>query len=316
MSKDKTIEVNSLEAWLLASRPKTLAGAAVPVMLGSAYAAYLIGHYYPVSAISAHFAYLPMVLCFLFAFIMQIDANLVNDYYDYRKGNDNEMRLGPQRACQEGWVTLPAMRKAIAFTTLLACLVGMPLICYGGVELIGIGALCVLFCFLYTTMLAGKGLGDILVIIFFGVIPVVFTCYVIVPPTMQDMSQMPWVLSVACGLVVDTLLIVNNFRDIDNDRAVGKRTLVVCIGKRATSVLYLLLQPLALLMVMLSMNITSGMTASIVGVTLFTFHVHTWLMMRVIGEGRGLNKVLGMTARNIFLFGLMVSVFIILCLPY
>lgn len=316
MNKEKTIEVNSLRAWLLAARPKTLAGAAVPVMLGSSYAAYLIGHYYPVSAVPSHFAFFPMVLCFLFAFIMQIDANFINDYYDYRKGNDNEMRLGPQRACQEGWVTLSAMRKAIAITTLLACIVGLPLIHYGGFKLIGIGALCVVFSFLYTTILAGKGLGDILVILFFGIIPVVFTCYVIVPPALQDMSQMPWILSIACGLVVDTLLIVNNYRDIDNDKAVGKYTLVVLIGRQATSVLYLLLQPLALLMVILSLKINSGMAASVMGVTLLSLHVHTWLMMRVIGKGRGLNKVLGMTARNIFLFGLLVSTFIILCLPY
>ena len=107
---------NSAKAWVLASRPKTLTGAAVPVMLGGAYAWYQV---HDVSAI----AWLALELGFLLAFIMQIDANFINDYYDCKKGRDNEERLGPPRACQQGWVTMPAMRIAICVTTALACLV-------------------------------------------------------------------------------------------------------------------------------------------------------------------------------------------------
>ena len=115
------ISTNSPHAWMLAARPKTLTGAAVPVMIGVS-AAWNDGFFRPV----------PALLCFLFAFLMQIDANFINDYYDFQKGLDDEKRLGPKRACAEGWITLPAMRRGIICTTLLSCLTGLPLVWYGG----------------------------------------------------------------------------------------------------------------------------------------------------------------------------------------
>ena len=170
MVVDINMRKNSLKAWMLAARPKTLTGAAVPVMIGGAYAWHIVAD---VSQIQ----WMALTLCFLFAFLMQIDANFINDYYDCLKGRDNEERLGPLRACQQGWVTMRAMRIAIAITSLLACLVGLPLILYGGLEMIFVGIACMVFCFLYTTTLAQRGLGDLLVLLFFGIIPTVFTTY-------------------------------------------------------------------------------------------------------------------------------------------
>ena len=117
------VQVNSIKAWLLAARPKTLAGAATPVLLGCALA-------YADSC----FQMTPALLCFAFAFLMQIDANFINDYFDYLKGSDREDRLGPERACAQGWITLNAMRKGIALTTATACLAGLCLLAYGGIE--------------------------------------------------------------------------------------------------------------------------------------------------------------------------------------
>ena len=111
------VQVNSIKAWLLAARPKTLAGAATPVLLGCALA-------YADSC----FQMTPALLCFAFAFLMQIDANFINDYFDYLKGSDREDRLGPERACAQGWITLNAMRKGIALTTATACLAGLCLL--------------------------------------------------------------------------------------------------------------------------------------------------------------------------------------------
>ena len=119
----------------------------------------------------------PALLCFLFAFLMQIDANFINDYYDFRKGLDDEKRLGPKRACAEGWITLPAMRRGIICTTLLSCLTGLPLVWYGGWTMVLVGVCCVVFCFLYTTCMARLGLGDLLVLVFFGLVPVGATYY-------------------------------------------------------------------------------------------------------------------------------------------
>ena len=87
MANMSHISTNSPHAWILAARPKTLTGAAVPVMIGIS-AAWADGFFRPV----------PALLCFLFAFFMQIDANFINDYYDFRKGLDDEKRLGPKRA--------------------------------------------------------------------------------------------------------------------------------------------------------------------------------------------------------------------------
>lgn len=123
-----SVKTNSIYAWILAARPKTLTGAAVPVVTGIAMA-YADGCF--------HWA--PAVLCLLFAFLMQIDANFVNDYYDFRKGVDDENRLGPKRACAEGWITLKAMKKGLVITTLLSCLTGLPLIAFGGWPMIEIG---------------------------------------------------------------------------------------------------------------------------------------------------------------------------------
>ena len=156
---------------MLAARPKTLTGAAVPVMLGCASA-----------ASAGSFDLLPAVLCLLFAFLMQIDANLINDLWDYLKGSDGKDRLGPERACAQGWITPRAMRRGIALTTAAACITGCGLLFYGGLWLIAVGALCVAFAFLYTAgpyPLAYHGWGDLLVLVFFGFVPVGCTSYVL-----------------------------------------------------------------------------------------------------------------------------------------
>ena len=156
------IAVNSFKAWMLASRPKTLTGAAVPVMIGLSMAYATLG--------ADGFKVLPAVLCMLFAFVMQIDANFVNDYFDFLRGNDDESRLGPLRACSQGWITAPAMRMALLVTTVLACCIGLPLVLFGGFEMVLVGLACVLFCFLYTTSLSYHGLGDLIVLVFFGLV--------------------------------------------------------------------------------------------------------------------------------------------------
>ena len=102
---------------MLAARPKTLTGAAVPVMLGCASA-----------ASAGSFDLLPAMLCLLFAFLMQIDANLINDLWDYLKGSDGKDRQGPERACAQGWITPRVMRRGIALTTAAACITGCGLL--------------------------------------------------------------------------------------------------------------------------------------------------------------------------------------------
>lgn len=294
----ENIELNSTRAWLLASRPKTLTGAAVPVMIALALA---------YTDAPTSFNILSASLCVLFAFIMQIDANFINDYFDFVKGNDDETRLGPERACSMGWVSASAMKKAIALTTIIACGVGLPLIWYGGIEMIAVGIVCVIFCFLYTTHLSYRGLGDALVLVFFGIVPVCVTYYI----QTQTVTPEVFMASLCCGMVIDTLLIVNNFRDIDNDRAKGKITLIVRVGRKGGMMLYRLAGTLPFVIGIMYMY-TGRPAAFGLPAIYFVLHNMTAKKMQTIGRGRELNMVLGDTARNMFIYGLLLSAGIII----
>ena len=300
---EQNVIKDSPKAWLLAARPKTLSGAAVPVMIGLALA-FTDAQEYGDDVFSGTAA----VLCMLFAFIMQIDANFVNDFFDYVRGNDDSAsRLGPLRACTQGWVSIESMKRAIASTTVVACLVGLPLIWFGGFEMIIVGLLCVVFCFLYTTHLSYLGLGDVLVLLFFGIVPVCCTYYV----QLHTVTWQVFLASVACGLVIDGLLIVNNYRDRYNDEADGKRTLVVLIGPDATEWLYLALGCVACLMGV-AFWLNGHVLAFVLPFIYLLLHVFTWIKMRRINYGRRLNECLGETARNILIYGLCVAIGLLL----
>lgn len=311
VSENDKIKTNSLAAWVLAARPKTLTGAMVPVMIGAAWAWKLGG--------SEHFQIVPAVLCFLFAFLMQVDSNFINDYFDCVRGNDDRStRLGPKRACSEGWITLPAMRAGMAVTSLLACMAGLPLVFYGGWEMIGVGAACVLFAFLYTTFFSYLGLGDVLVLVFFGLVPVTFTPYVILPDHLQAVCADVILSGLACGLVVDTLLVVNNYRDRDNDWRDGKRTLVVRLGTRRTEKLYQWLGVLGILLIYNLLFVGRENGILYCGLTLVLYapygilHGKTSALMIRIKQGRDLNIILAQTARNMFVYGLSTALAILI----
>lgn len=291
------VKQNSLKAWFLAARPKTLTCASVPVMIGVAMAAHDMNY---------HINWIPTVLCFFFAFVMQIDANFVNDYFDWRRGNDDEeTRLGPLRACSQGWVTPRAMIIALCVTTCLGGLIGLPLIIYGGWEMILVGVACFAFCILYTTTLSYIALGDVLVLVFFGIVPVCFTYYL----QTETISNEVFKMSLLCGIAIDNLLIVNNYRDIDNDRRDKKRTLIVLVGRKAGFALYVAFGFIA----------AGFLFRKMVPVTSWAYLLVIYLVLHSLAaskmrqlDGRDLNIVLGATARNIFIYGLVVSLIFLL----
>ncbi len=298
MNGTTNIRTNSLRAWLLAARPKTLTGAAVPVMIGVALA-YIDAQGY----MAGTFSWTAALLCLLFAFVMQIDANFINDFFDFANGNDDtETRLGPRRACAQGWVKLDAMKRAIALTTCVACAVGLPLVWYGGLEMLLVGLLCVVFCFLYTTHLSYLGMGDVLVIVFFGIVPVCISYYI----QLHTCTCQVLLASIACGLVIDGLLLVNNFRDRDGDRAVGKNTLVVRLGEDASLSLYLGVGIVACLLGLVFWA-NGHVLAFLLPLVYLVLHAFTYLKMKRIHKGKALNLCLGETARNIFIYGLTVT---------
>ena len=163
----RIVRPNSLRAWWLAARPKTLSAALMPIVAASAFA-----------FTKDSFNWLPALLCILFATLMQIAANFINDLIDFRRGTDGAERLGPERACAQGWIKPIDMRIGIALVLISACMVGLCLLPFGSLPLILIGLTCVLFAFLYTMLLSYCGFGDVLVYVFFGFVPVCGTYFV------------------------------------------------------------------------------------------------------------------------------------------
>lgn len=167
----RNLKTNSLSAWILAIRPYSLGNSVILILIGSALA-FTDGGFRPVVAL----------LCLVFAVTMQCTANLVNDLCDFLKGADRPDRLGPDRAFAKGYITLRAMKSGIAAFTLAACAAGVGLLALSGWNwwLLLVGASCIVFAYFYTAgpwPLAYHGMGDIAVILFFGLIPVGFTYY-------------------------------------------------------------------------------------------------------------------------------------------
>lgn len=287
---ENQIVTNSPRAWFLAARPKTLAAAAVPVLIGTG-----------LVIMDKTFQWIPTLTCFIFAFLMQIAANFINDLFDYQKGTDRkEDRLGPERAISQGWITPFFMKRAIVVTCLLACGVGSILLLYAGWTLIVIGLLCVCFAFLYTIKLSYTGFGDILVLVFFGFIPVGGTYYV------QSLTITPEVIiaSLISGLAVDTLLVLNNYRDREQDAISGKKTILVKFGEPFGRSLYLFLGLFASWMC-LCFVIGGHLWAAILPQFYLIPHIKTWNLMSKIRKGKALNIVLGKTSRNMLILAIL-----------
>lgn len=295
---------NSLAAWILAVRPYSLVNALILVCVGSALA-----------FAEGGFRWLPALLCLVFAVLMQCTANLVNDLCDFQRGADQPDRLGPDRAFAKGYITLRAMKAGIACFTVAALAAGFGLLAdalqrgilpWGGWELIAVGAACVIFAYLYTAgpwPLAYHGLGDVAVILFFGVVPVTFTCFL----QTGVWTAESLVVSLACGLVIDTMLMINNFRDCEEDARCNKRTVVVCFGKRFGRVSYLVLG-IAAAALAVSLLGAGRCWAALLPLPYLPVHIATWRRMVRIGRGEELNRCLGETARNITLFGLLLTI--------
>lgn len=304
---------SSIKYWFLACRPKTLTGAAVPVMIACACA-------YADGSLKQDIA----ILCLLFAFGMQICSNLINDLFDYLKGSDREDRLGPQRACSQGWITPKAMKAGICVSVLVSCIFGLgilylslPQLLFKGWELIAVGCCCVVFAYLYTSILSYKGYGDSLVILFFGIVPVCTTYYV-----QTSVVTLPvFLLSLACGNAIDALLVVNNYRDREQDKISGKNTTVVLFGEKFGSFQYLMsgIIPVSIIFLVYILDrlqvfrcgYISIYEAVVVMIVYLSVHIAAWKKMMGIHKGRQLNQILGRTSLNILIFGILLTLIII-----
>ena len=291
---ENEVRRDSLRAWVLAARPKTLAAALAPVLAGCALAAWAGG-----------FKCVPALLCGIFAILMQIASNFINDVYDFLEGNDREDRLGPKRACAQGWISPQKMKRGIALVLALALAAGCPLAWYGGPPMLAVAAVCLACAYMYSAgpyPLAAHGWGDVLVLVFFGIVPVGFTCYV----QLGEWIPQATFSGLAVGVCVNLLLTVNNFRDRDQDRISGKKTLIARFGA-AFGLRYYFVQG-ALACALALCLVPHGMFwAGVLPMLFLIPHFRLWKEIAAVYEGRALNRCLGLTSRNILIFSALLS---------
>jgi len=285
----------SLRTWLLAARPKTLSAAVVPVVVGTGLA---LGQGMAVVW--------PALAALAGAVLIQIGTNLTNDYYDFRKGADTHERVGPTRVTQSGLIAPQSVLAAGAACFALAVVVGIFLVARGGWPFVIIGVASVLAGWAYTGgpyPLGYHGLGDLFVMVFFGLVAVPGTFYA------QALRLVPavWPAAVAIGATGTMILAVNNLRDLDTDARAGKRTLVVRFGRGFGRAEYVTLLLLALAMPVVI--VAMGWSRWPVLLALLALPLAWPPLSRVLRTtGAALNPALGTTARFQAAFGLLLAI--------
>lgn len=286
--------------WIEAMRLRTLPVSIAGVLAGCGCAVW-----------QGSFSFVPALLCLLFALSAQIASNFANEYYDFKNGLDRKGREGFRRGVTEGDISPEAMKRATFLMLLAAALFGSLMLLYGGLWLIIVGCVILLFALAYSTgpyPLSHHGLGDVAVIIFFGVVPVTFTCYL----QTGGWGQLPVLLttSLAIGLLAANVLVVNNYRDKDDDEAVGKRTTVVIFGRTIMGRAYLASGLLAMA-IMLPLWLRLPLWGLVAPIVYLFMHFATWRKI-IACRGAALNPLLGRTARNLLAFTVLLLVVLIM----
>lgn len=286
-------ELPRWRVWLLALRLPTLPAAVVPVLVGSA-SAFSAGTYRPLVFLAA----------LISALLIQIGTNFANDLFDFKKGADTEQRLGPTRVTQAGLLSEADVKRGTILTFALAFISGLYLVFVGGWPILAIGLLGIAAGVMYTGgpwPLGYHGLGDVFVFLFFGVIAVAGTHYV-------HTGGLTWhvmLASLPVALLATAILVVNNLRDIETDRAAGKRTLAVRIGPAATRVQY----TLCVLVPYVACGVLWMQSAGAFWLPWLTLPFGLLLVVRVLRRTQGtlLNPVLKQTGQLHLLFGLLMA---------
>lgn len=295
--------MKKVKAWVEAMRLRTLPVSVAGVIAGVA-----------LSLLGGCFRWEPAAICLAFAVLAQIASNFANEYYDYKAGLDRPGREGPRRGVTEGDITPRAMKTATYGVLGLACAAGLSLIYWGGWWLLLAGMLIAVGVVAYSAgpyPLSRHGLGELAVVFFFGIIPVNLTYYV------MSASQCSWavwhpgaehftltvlICSITIGLMGSNVLIVNNYRDMEDDRAVNKHTLAVKFGRRAVSSLYLVNGYLAIaLMSVVWLVFSKGWW--LIPIIYLAGHTFAWLRLTRL-RGHALNPFLGITAMLMLFYSL------------
>jgi 1,4-dihydroxy-2-naphthoate octaprenyltransferase len=290
---------SKFRVWFMASRPRTLTAAVAPVVVGAALAIH-----------GGVFQPLPALVALLSAILIQVGANFANDLYDFKKGADTSARLGPMRVTSAGLLTPREVTMGMVVVFGLAALGGLYLIYVGGWPILIIGVASILSAIAYTAgpfPLGYNGLGDLFVFIFFGLIAVTGTYYV----QALRVTLAVWVAAVPVGAIATAIIVVNNVRDADTDRAAGKRTLAVLLGRGAARAEYVTLMIVAYLtpfVLWLSFGFEVWVLLPLVSLPLAV----RWTRVLFTLTGPKLNAALGGTAQLLAAYGALLAVGIML----
>lgn len=275
--------MSKLLCWIKAIRPQTLFVSISSVMLATAAAMQV-----------TEIEWLPACLCLVFAILAQITSNLANDYADFINGSDKN-RIGPPRMTSSGLISPRAMYYATVLCAILAFFTGLPLIWWGGWWLLIPGIIIIISAIAYSSgpfAFSYHYLGDIAVIVFFGIIPVSFTFYILT----ETFNYRILLEGLLLGLIINELLIVNNYRDMEQDAMNNKKTTVLLFGRKSAKFIFVMIPYIVTLLTFWLLSDRVEIKNSIVGFIPFVIYV-TFVNLRFVkAEKEELNKLLVMAS--------------------
>ncbi len=296
MSAERALPAKgSIGAWRAAARPPTLTAAVAPVLVGTGAA---IG--------DGVFSAGPFVAALFGAICLQIGANFANDVFDFERGADAGDRLGPPRATQMGLLTPTQMKVGMWVAFLLALLAGIYLVVVAGWIVVVIGLASIAAGLIYTGgpwPIGYHALGDVFTFAFFGMVAVVGTYFV----QAEAAPGVVWLAAVPVGCTVTAILVANNLRDVDTDRAAGKTTLAVVLGERGTRAWYLLLVAAAYGVAIALWPATQVEAWALLVLLSLPFALAPLRAVAGGTAGRALNATLVQTARLHLVFGVLLA---------
>ncbi|MHA2172333.1 MAG: 1,4-dihydroxy-2-naphthoate polyprenyltransferase [Candidatus Kariarchaeaceae archaeon] len=284
---------SNFKIWMMAIRPKTLPAAISPVLIGIAFAVR-----------DDHFNFFPAFAALLGALILQIGANLANDYSDFHKGTDTADRIGPVRVAASGLLDVTTLRNGLIVTLVIAMVIGLYLIWIGGIVILLIGTLSLIFLLAYSGgpwPYGYRGLGDFFVFVFFGLFAVSGTYYV----QALHFNNNVIIGSIAPGTLITAILVVNNYRDIETDRKTGKNTLAVMLGKQWTIIEFILLLLIAYLIPIYLLVVENYSSWVLLPLISSPFSLNLVRIIKQTSDGKILNDALAQTAKTGLLFNLL-----------
>lgn len=301
--------MKQIKIWLEAIRLRTLPVSVSGVLIAVGLAKF-----------NGAFRLVPSLLCVAFAVLAQIVSNLANEYFDFKAGTDKKGRVGPRRGVTEGDFSPATLKRAMVGTLVATCAVGLSMLAVvdpgegyaNWLLLVGVGVMVAVMAFAYSAgpyPLSYHALGEVAVMAFYGLVPVIFSYYVVA----GDFHPYAVIAGIAIGLMGVNVLLVNNYRDVDDDREAGKRTSVVVAGRTLAAFAYLLngLLALSVLGVLwLRLWMEWGWWTMLPPAIYMALHLTTWHRLRQ-RTGAALNPILGATARNMLIFTILLTLLLI-----